>query len=187
MHGWAALKFGDRTALHAGRLTLNPLPHIDPLGTIVLPLLLIFTGSPLLFGWAKPVPVNPLNFSNIRKGELWVAAAGVLTNFSLAVFLALILNLARPLLPFLAQDVLGFAIYINLILAIFNSLPIPPLDGSKIIMSFLPPHLAAAYHQFEKVGFFILLLLLLVPVGRTSILGLILSFFLGFFQQILRF
>src|SRR5687768_2967999 len=97
MHGYAALKFGDTTAQRAGRLTLNPIPHIDLFGTILLPGLLIFTGSPILFGWAKPVPVNPLNFSNIRKGELIVSAAGVLSNFALAIIAAIIFHILNAL------------------------------------------------------------------------------------------
>lgn len=92
MHGVVALRFGDTTAQRAGRLTLNPIPHIDLFGTILLPALLIFTGSPILFGWAKPVPINPLNFSNIRRGELFVSAAGILANFGLAVAAAVIFH-----------------------------------------------------------------------------------------------
>src|SRR3990167_9994626 len=97
MHGWVALKFGDRTAEQAGRLTLNPIPHIDPIGTILLPGLLLLTGSPILFGWAKPVPVNPLNFSSLRKGELFVSAAGILANFSIAVAAAIIYHILNAL------------------------------------------------------------------------------------------
>lgn len=175
MHGWMALRFGDHTAEYAGRLTLNPIPHIDPIGTILLPLLLIITGSPVLFGWAKPVPVNPFNFSDIRKGEFFVSIAGILANLGLAITAALLFYITRnsgiPLLP----NILAFAIDINLILAVFNLLPIPPLDGSKIVMSFLPPRLAAQYQQLERYGLFILLFLLLVPIGRTTIIGLILG------------
>ncbi|MFH0937416.1 MAG: site-2 protease family protein [Candidatus Daviesbacteria bacterium] len=185
-HGFVALKFGDRTALLAGRLTLNPIPHIDPIGTILLPLLLILSGSPVMLGWAKPVPVNPFNFSNIRKGELFVSAAGIGTNFAIAVFAALILNILRPIFPPLLENILRFTILINLILAIFNSLPIPPLDGSKILATFLPPHLAQTYAQFERYGIFILLLLLLIPVGGSSLLGFFLGIILSFFQIILR-
>ncbi len=186
MHGVMALKFGDRTAQNAGRLTLNPLPHIDPIGTIILPILLVLSGSPILFGWAKPVPVNPLNFRDIRKGELWTASAGVLANFSLALFATLILHLTSSFSGALIESVLRFAIYINLVLAIFNSLPIPPLDGSKILQSYLPSKYQGAFREFEKYGFFILLFLLLFPFGGGSILGTILSFFLSIFQSLLR-
>lgn len=186
MHGVMALKFGDQTAKNAGRLTLNPLPHLDPIGTIVLPLLLVLSGSPILFGWAKPVPVNPLNFRDIRKGELYTASAGVLANFGLALSATLILHLTGSFSGILVQNILRFAVYINLVLAIFNSLPIPPLDGSKILQVYLPSKYQGAFREFEKYGFFILLFLLLVPIGGTSILGAILGFFLSLFQSLLR-
>lgn len=186
MHGVMALKFGDRTAENAGRLTLNPIPHIDPIGTIIMPLLLVLSGSPLLFGWAKPVPVNPLNFHNIKKGELYTASAGVLANFCLALFATLILHLTKSFSGPVIESILRFTIYINLVLAIFNSLPIPPLDGSKILQSYLPLKYQGAFREFEKYGFFILIFLLLVPIGGVSILGAILSFFLSIFQGLLR-
>src|SRR3972149_2480043 len=118
MHGVVAKKFGDHTAERAGRLTLNPLPHIDPVGTILLPGLLIMSGSPILFGWAKPVPVNPLNFSNLRRGELVVAAAGVLSNFGLAILAALLYHLLNtlPNPSILLLGSLRFAVLINLVL-----------------------------------------------------------------------
>lgn len=136
MHGLIALKFGDRTAQNAGRLTLNPIPHIDLIGTILLPILLIFSGSPILFGWAKPVPVNPLNFSNLRKGEFFVSAAGILANFSLAIIATIIYHILNTLpqeFPSLVGAVLRFTININLVLGVFNLFPIHPLDGSKIL------------------------------------------------------
>ncbi|TSC63305.1 MAG: hypothetical protein G01um101493_455 [Microgenomates group bacterium Gr01-1014_93] len=153
MHGVVALKFGDHTAEKAGRLTLNPIPHIDMFGTILLPALLIFTGSPILFGWAKPVPVNPLNFSNLRKGELFVSAAGILANFSLAIMAALmfhILNALPQSFPALLGGLLRFAATINLVLGVFNLFPIPPLDGSKILLSQLPYKMAIEYQKLEK-------------------------------------
>lgn len=175
MHGWMALRFGDHTAEYAGRLTLNPIPHIDPIGTILLPLLLVITGSPVLFGWAKPVPVNPFNFSDIRKGEFFVSIAGILANLGLALIAALLFHLTTPVNIPLLQRIFAFAVDINLILAVFNLLPIPPLDGSKIVMSFLPPHLAIKYQQLERYGLFILLFLLIVPFGRTTLIGFILG------------
>ncbi|MBI2334201.1 site-2 protease family protein [Candidatus Daviesbacteria bacterium] len=171
MHGLVARKFGDRTAERAGRLTLNPIPHIDLFGTILLPALLIFTGSPILFGWAKPVPVNPLNFSNLRKGELTVSAAGIVANFSLAIAAALIyhfLNALPQTFPALLGALLRFTILINLVLGIFNLLPIPPLDGSKVLLSQLPLHLAKQYQKIEPYGFLILLLFLF-----TGMLGIV--------------
>lgn len=191
MHGWAALQFGDHTAERAGRLTLNPLPHIDPIGTILVPAILILPpillgGAPgFIIGWAKPVPVNPLNFRDLRRGELVVSAAGVLINFSLAVVAALIFHLTQAAANLPIQSLLAFTVQINLILAIFNSLPIPPLDGSKIVMSFLPPKLAASYAQLERYGLLILLFLLFFPFGPVSPLGIVLGFFLNLFHSIL--
>lgn len=162
MHGLVALKFGDRTAERAGRLTLNPIPHIDPIGTILLPALMILSQTGLIFGWAKPVPVNPLNFSNLRKGELFVSAAGILSNFGLSLASALLFHIlsASGLVNPTIFQVLSFAILINLILGIFNLLPIPPLDGSKILLSQLPYNLAKEYQKLEPFGFFILIFLL---------------------------
>lgn len=185
MHGWVALKFGDRTALNAGRLTLNPLPHIDPIGTILLPLSLILLRAPFIFGWAKPVPVNPLNFSNIRQGELLTSAAGILGNLGLATVAAILFHLTGNLNNPLLQGVLSFTVNINLILAIFNLLPIPPLDGSKIVLSYLPAKYMSYYQQIEKYGIFILLLLWLIPFGNTTLLWAILGFFLNIFHAIL--
>lgn len=190
MHGVIALKFGDHTAERAGRLTLNPIPHIDLFGTILLPALLIFTGSPILFGWAKPVPVNPLNFSSLRKGELLVSAAGILANFSLAILAALIYHLLNALpqtFPALLGSLLRFTVLINLVLGIFNLFPIPPLDGSKILLSQLPYNLAKSYQKIERYGFLILLILLMVPLGRGSLLQSILGFFVGIFSSLLGF
>lgn len=173
MHGLVALKFGDHTAQKLGRLTLNPIPHIDPIGTILLPALMILTGSPILFGWAKPVPVNPLNFSNLRRGELMVSSAGILANFSLAalaVVIYYILNALPQTFPAILGSLLRFTVMINLLLGIFNLLPIPPLDGSKILMSQLPYKLAREYQKIETYGFLILIILLL-----TGLLGIIFS------------
>ena len=188
MHGYVALQFGDRTAQRAGRLTLNPIPHIDLIGTILLPGLLILSGSPLLFGWAKPVPVNPLNFSNLRKGELLVAAAGILANFALAIFAAVIyhiLNILPFVFPPVLEATLRFTVTINLILGIFNLLPIPPLDGSKVLLSQLPYSLARQYQKLEQYGFLILLIFMMIPFGRSSLLQTLLGFFVRFFTTLL--
>ncbi len=172
MHGAVALRFGDNTAQKAGRLTLNPIPHIDLVGTILLPAISIFYGG-VIFGWAKPVPVNPLNFSNLRKGELMVSAAGILANFGLAVVGALIFRILNTLtqnFPPILGDILSFTVLINLVLGLFNLLPIPPLDGSKILLSQLPYNLAKEYQKIESYGFIILLLFLF-----TGSLGFVFS------------
>lgn len=184
MHGVAALHFGDDTAYRAGRLTLNPLPHIDPIGTIILPLFLIISGSPFLFGWAKPVPVNPLRFTDLRRGELMVSLAGVAANLVLALISALLFHLLRGANPLVTSTLL-FANTINLVLLVFNLFPIPPLDGSKVLMSLLPPKLASSYSRLEPHGMIILLLLLLIPVGHGTLLGTVLSFFVRILQSTL--
>ncbi len=187
MHGLVALKFGDRTAQNAGRLTLNPIPHIDLFGTILLPILLIFSSSPILFGWAKPVPVNPLNFTNLRRGELFVSAAGIMANFSLAILAAAIFHLLNALpqtYPYLLGEVLMFTIRINLFLGVFNLFPIPPLDGSKILLSQLPYNLAKEYQKLEKYGFLLLIILVFI---FPAPLFLVLNFFVRTFSSLLGF
>src|SRR3989344_3535121 len=190
-HGWIANSLGDPTAKQAGRLTLNPLPHIDPIGTILVPLLFIV--PPLLTGgsigpflaWAKPVPVNPLNFNNLRKGELLVSAAGILANFGLAIIGALAYYVLRNFgVPYLILGLLQFMITINLTLGVFNLLPIPPLDGSKILLSQLPYHLAREYQKFEQYGFIVLMLLVFVP--GSPLFG-ILSFIIRLLYKLLGF
>lgn len=171
MHGVMALKFGDHTAERAGRLTLNPIPHIDLVGTILLPALLFLSGSRLFFGWAKPVPVNPLNFTNLRKGELFVSAAGIGANFLLAITAAVLYHILSIIFP---QELLLFIlvkfVQVNLLLGIFNLLPIPPLDGSKIVMSQLSYQAASQYSKIEPYGFIIILAL-----AYTNILNFVLS------------
>lgn len=172
MHGLAALFFGDRTAKLAGRLTLNPLPHIDPIGSILLPAMGLFSGyllgvSSPIFGWAKPVPVNPLHFSNIRLGELSVALAGVSANLAIAAVAAGLFHLFDQTLLFPEfAKLMSIAVSMNLLLAFFNLLPIPPLDGSKVLMVFLPPQLAAQYRSLERYGFLILMIILFTPLGN---------------------
>lgn len=191
MHGFVALKFGDRTAELAGRLTLNPLPHIDPVGTILVPAILILPAvlagvSPsFVFGWAKPVPVNPFNFRDIKKGELFTSGAGVAANFGLAVIAALIFHLLPATISPLLPGLLSFVVQINLLLGLFNLLPLPPLDGSKILMTFLPPKLAAQYQAIERYGLFILILLWFIPLGNTTILGFVLGTSLGLLHSLL--
>lgn len=151
-HGWVAYKLGDPTAKSAGRLTLNPLKHVDPVGTILLPALLILMRSPILFGWAKPVPVNFMNLDRPKRDMLWVGIAGPVVNILLAVALSLLLKLelAEGL-----REILGLAILVNLVLAVFNMLPIPPLDGSRLVMSLLPLPYARSYAKLEPYGILI--------------------------------
>ncbi len=180
-HGYVALKNGDPTARILGRLTLNPIPHIDPIGTILLPLLLLFSGAGILFGWAKPVPVNPLNFRNYRRGEMTVSAAGPLSNLALAVLFSFVLHLGLVNLGLMKMALWG--VQINIFLALFNLIPIPPLDGSHILAILLPRDLARVYAYLEPVGFILILVLFytgimglfLMPVYR-----LIASFLLGY-------
>lgn len=166
-HGYIALLNGDPTAKMLGRITLNPVPHIDPIGTIILPLLLLMTHAGILFGWAKPVPVNPLNYRNYRWGEFAVSAAGPLSNLTLAALFSVVvrLGLNNPGLMQMAY----FGVSINIFLALFNLIPIPPLDGSHILTLLLPPELQRLYHHLDQVGFILILILF-----YTGIMGVIL-------------
>lgn len=153
-HGYAALAFGDPTAKLAGRLTLNPLKHLDPFGSVILPLLLFVSGSTFLIGWAKPVMINPYNLKKPRRDEALVALAGPVSNIILALFFGLLMRLGPALsLPDSAMYVLSMVVFINLILACFNLVPIPPLDGSKILFSLLPMRFDALRANLEKFGF----------------------------------
>ena len=186
-HGWAALKMGDPTAYHMGRITLNPIRHIDPIGTILLPLMLIIMGAPP-FGWAKPVPVNPLNLKNPRKDNIIISIAGPASNIAVAVvafiILKIILNNANLLyrggfaniLPAII-DILYLTVLLNVILAFFNLIPIPPLDGSGVVMGLISEEAAEKYEQIRPYGFFILILLIM-----TGFIGRI----LGAVQQLVR-
>lgn len=163
-HGWVALWLGDDTALRAGRLTLNPLKHIDPLGTIALPLLLVFLRSPFVFGWAKPVPVQFLNLRNPKRDMIWVGAAGPLSNFLLAGISAWALRQMSPILPELIEALLRFFILVNLVLGTFNLFPIPPLDGSRVLTGLLPASLARVLDALEPWGMFLVLIALYLGV-----------------------
>jgi len=149
-HGFVANWLGDPTARYAGRLTLNPLPHIDPVGSILIPGILALTGSSFLIGWAKPVPYNPYNLKNQRWGEAMVGVAGPLTNILIAIIFGLILRFSGSLgLSGAFLGVCVTVVYANLVLAIYNLIPIPPLDGSKVLRSILPSKLAIAYGRLE--------------------------------------
>ena len=156
-HGYTALRLGDPTARDAGRLSLNPIKHVDPFGTVFLPLLLHLAQSPILIGWAKPVPVNPLLLREPRKAMMLVAASGPLTNITLAVLFALGLRYLPASTVPLFVDLLVFSCYINIILALFNLLPVPPLDGSKLLAGLLPARLRESYMRLGRYGIFIVL------------------------------
>jgi len=208
-HGWVAYKLGDYTAKDAGRLTLNPLAHLDPVGSILLPLLLILSKASFLIGWAKPVPYNPYNLRDQKYGDLKVALGGPATNFIIAIFfglLARIIPLAGELKHSLATNflmgnndfllsniqgsltasifVLSVIIcFINLLLMVFNLIPLPPLDGSKILLVFLPTRWQMKYHQLEAYGLFIIILLLWLGVFNFvfPLILLILNLLIGVF------
>jgi len=166
-HGYIALLNGDPTAKMLGRITMNPAPHIDPIGTIILPLLLLMTHAGILFGWAKPVPVNPLNYRNYRWGEFAVSAAGPVSNLVLAALFSVLVKIGfdNPGLMQMAY----FGVSINIFLALFNLIPIPPLDGSHILALFLPRELARLYAYLQPVGFILILILF-----YTGIMGAVL-------------
>lgn len=173
-HGWVASKLGDQTAKILGRLTLNPIKHIDPLGTVVLPILML-AFSPFIFGWAKPVPVDKRNLQNPRRDMALVAAAGPAANLFMlilwAIFAKLVMLMSDTLsdmaIPMFYMAMAGVSI--NAILMVLNMIPVPPLDGSRVVSSFLPPDLDQKYNRLEQYGLFILVLLLV-----TGVLGKIL-------------
>lgn len=159
-HGWVAYKLGDPTAKHAGRLTLNPLVHIDPMGTVFLPLMLVAMRSPIVFGWAKPVPINFSLLRNPKQDMFWVSIAGIMANILLAFIFSLLLRTGVFPINSYGWVLLNLGILVNLVLAVFNAIPIPPLDGSRVLMSILPRELAYSYMQIERFGFLILIGLL---------------------------
>jgi Zn-dependent protease len=183
-HGYVADRLGDPTARLMGRLTLNPLKHLDPFLSVLLPVLLIFSGSPVIFGGAKPVPIDPYNLRDGRKDLALVSLAGPGTNALLAILAALLIHglsffsfSFSPLLLNTLYLILHLVVQYNILLAIFNLLPIPPLDGSKIFSLILPEKEAATFLSLGQFGIFILFLLLALPIGGFSLEALIIHLY----------
>lgn len=178
-HAWQALREGDTTARDLGRITLNPIPHLDPVGSLLVPLLLYFLPGDFLFGWAKPVPVNPRNYRNYRAGDIRVSMAGIVSNLCLVAMFASVLAALTALrgVPFFSGQigvnivtVATYGIFINLILAYFNLIPIPPLDGSHVLYHLLPPAVGARYREMGRYGVTLLFLTVVVFPGAFSAL-----------------
>ena len=164
-HGAVANYLGDPTAKHLGRLSLNPIKHLDPIGSVLVPVLLILTGSPILIGWAKPVPVNPFNLRNPKKDMAKIAMAGPAVNFFVAIFFTLLIQFFT--LPGEFLTIFSVIIFLNILLGVFNLMPIPPLDGSKILFAFLPPgleHIQVWMEQFSLFLFFGFLFLIITGI-----------------------
>jgi Zn-dependent protease len=164
-HGSVAYYLGDPTAKYAGRLTLNPLKHLDPIGSVIVPLFLVImsqlTGGGIIFGWAKPVPINPYNFKDQKYGSLKVALAGPASNLSVALVFGLILRFLPALLALEGLVVMfSYIVYINILLAIFNLMPVPPLDGSHILFALLPNSARNLKIFLQQFGIFILLFII---------------------------
>jgi Zn-dependent protease len=176
-HGYVARYFGDMTAARKGRISLNPLRHIDPIGTVMLPMLTLWLGG-VIFGWAKPVPVNFGALRRPKQDMLWVALAGPASNLLMALAWALLAKFALTMQDnYFAKPMWAMANYgimINAVLIALNMLPLPPLDGGRVVVSLLPRSLAIAFSKIEPYGMFILIFMAVMPVGNSSLLGMVL-------------
>lgn len=183
-HAWQARREGDDTAYRLGRITFNPISHLDPVGSFLVPLVLWFTSGGLLFGWAKPVPVNPANYRDYRGGDIRVSLAGIVSNVMLALLFTIV---AAGLAPFAGSPgmfstlfaMARIGIFINLILAFFNLIPIPPLDGSHVLYHFLPSGLRGRYREMGRYGLLIIMGLVFFVPGAFGILLWPVNFFMG--------
>lgn len=189
-HAWQARREGDDTADRLGRITLNPLPHLDPLGSVIIPLLLAWQGG-IIFGWAKPVPVNPANYREYVAGDIRVSLAGIVSNLGLAVLATLLAGVVLKVTGgagvgrYLFQA-LDYAIFINLILAFFNLIPIPPLDGSHVLAHFLPRAWADGYRELGRYGLLIVMGFVFLAPGALNLLLSPVYFLQGLADQFIR-
>jgi Zn-dependent protease len=194
-HAWQARREGDDTAERLGRITLNPVPHLDPIGSVLVPLALHFSGAGFLFGWAKPVPVNPANYREFKWGDIRVSLAGITANLLLAG-LATVATVVLLKVDALAggmgatTELLGqvawYGIFINLILAVFNLIPIPPLDGSHVLFHLLPRPLAIRYHQAGRYGILVMMALLFLVPGAFRYLLWPVTYLMGAADAFIR-
>ena len=193
-HAWQARREGDTTAEDLGRITLNPLPHIDPVGSVLVPLLLYASGTSFLFGWAKPVPVNPANYGDPKWGDIRVSLAGIVSNLGLAVAATFLTIGAVWLQGAMGPSALTeglliaarYGILINLVLAFFNLIPIPPLDGSHVLFHFLPRPLALKYREAGRFGLLIVMGLLFLVPGAFRVVFWPVSEIMGLADRFIR-
>ncbi len=198
-HGYAALKLGDPTARDMGRLTLNPIPHIDLVGSIIVPLFSLLTAGQILIAWAKPVPVNPMNLSNYRRDNVIVSAVGPISNLVMAIACSIITIILLKIQPVIGEAAASSPFFVfffkmfysgislNIILGVFNLIPIPPLDGSHVLAAFLPDSTAEAYSRIGFVGIFLILFLMRVPAFESIFQATIEFFYAPLYRLVVLF